>query len=305
MISDAWYPIHYFKLSFGKADSLFDRIIEIQQLLNIPIDADKALIRETILSKISDPKVRKCLNIFTLNVPYWFLSPWIKEHSQPLVASASTSSGDHCPYAIYGQEIVVSEAWAEYFRVNAQVLKDFCYWNLVRFLQQRNPNVPDIPAKLVKPISRSSLTSQHKYWNKFLSNNNHIHCIYTGKELHTGDYDLDHFVPWSFVAHDLLWNLIPADPSINSSKSNNLPILDDFLKPMALLQKEALSSNYLLNPNDRLLEDYLVFRCSLPELIALPDDDFVTLFQKQFTPMVQTAMNMGFALWNNSTQYGR
>lgn len=39
MIAEAWYPIHYFKLSFGKLDSLEETIIEIQRLLDIPIDA--------------------------------------------------------------------------------------------------------------------------------------------------------------------------------------------------------------------------------------------------------------------------
>jgi hypothetical protein len=30
-------------------------------------------------------------------------------------------------------------------------------------------------------------------------------------------------LPWSFVAHDQLWNLTPTSPEVNSSKSDNLP----------------------------------------------------------------------------------
>ena len=30
-------------------------------------------------------------------------------------------------------------------------------------------------------------------------------------------------MPWSFVTHDLLWNLIPTSKEVNSSKSDNLP----------------------------------------------------------------------------------
>ena len=41
MIAEAWYPIHYFRLSFGKSDSLYNQIIELQKELNIPIDAKK------------------------------------------------------------------------------------------------------------------------------------------------------------------------------------------------------------------------------------------------------------------------
>ena len=31
MIADAWYPIHYFRLSFGKSDSLYEQIIALQK----------------------------------------------------------------------------------------------------------------------------------------------------------------------------------------------------------------------------------------------------------------------------------
>ena len=49
MIADAWYPIHFFRLSFGKLDSLESNIFEIQRILDIPIDANKDVVRETIL----------------------------------------------------------------------------------------------------------------------------------------------------------------------------------------------------------------------------------------------------------------
>uniref|UniRef100_UPI0040483A9D HNH endonuclease domain-containing protein n=1 Tax=Mariniflexile sp. TaxID=1979402 RepID=UPI0040483A9D len=51
-----------------------------------------------------------------------------------------------------------------------------------------------------------------------------VDCIYTGEKLIKGNYAVEHFIPYSFVSHDLIWNLIPADKSFNSSKSNRLPI---------------------------------------------------------------------------------
>ena len=39
MVANAWYPIHYFRLSFGKNDSLFDIVTELQKETQIPIDA--------------------------------------------------------------------------------------------------------------------------------------------------------------------------------------------------------------------------------------------------------------------------
>lgn len=91
--------------------------------------------------------------------------------------------------------------------------------NLTQFLQVRNPNVPAISNKLIKPETRAPLTAQHRYWNTVMQITGPIECIYTGRQLHSGEYELDHFIPWSFVSHNLLWNLVPADGSVNSSKT--------------------------------------------------------------------------------------
>jgi len=303
MIAEAWYPIHYFRLSFGKSDSLESAILKIQSLLDIPIDAEKQAVSERILAHVNHPEVRRCLNVFTLNVPYWFLSPWIPRATKVQVEARSREAFNNCPYAISGKEIYINEPWVEYLAMNALILKDFSFWNLAEFVQKRNPNVPDIPSKLVKPVQRGNLSRQHRFWDRYIEATGPVHCIYTDVEMGRKEYDLDHFIPWSFVVHDQLWNLLPANPSVNSSKSDNIPPLDRFLGPMSRLQHEALRVNYQSNPSDTLLEDYLVFRCSLPELVGLPDDRFLTLFKDAFTPMAQTATNMGFSPWTNYPAY--
>ena len=37
MVANAWYPVHYFRLSFGKSDSLFDIVMDLHKYLNIPM----------------------------------------------------------------------------------------------------------------------------------------------------------------------------------------------------------------------------------------------------------------------------
>ena len=36
-------------------------------------------------------------------------------------------------------------------------------------------------------------------------------------------FTIDHFLPWSFVVHDLLCNLTPGESTTNSSKNDVLP----------------------------------------------------------------------------------
>lgn len=57
-----------------------------------------------------------------------------------------------------------------------------------------------------------------------------IYDIYSGSHIEQNEYEIDHFVPWSFVTNDEMWNLIPVNPSLNASKEINfLTGIDIFL----------------------------------------------------------------------------
>ena len=110
-------------------------------------------------------------------------------------------------------------------------------------------------------------------------------------------YDLDHFIPWSFVSHDLLWNLMPADPSINSSKSNRLPDLNLYLPKLAEAHQAALRINLEMGKQDKLLEDYLSMGHTPQEIADMDREHLMDCFFQTFTPMHQIALNMGFETW--------
>ena len=297
MIAEAWYPVHYFRISFGKSDSLSGQIIQLQQALHLPIDSDKELLKRDLAKNLNRPEIKSLLNVFTINVPYRFLSPWINHITNYQVEALSQTFYNNCMYAIKGEQIHVNPLWVPYLRDNYVILKEFTFWNLTLFLQKRNPNVPDLSSKLVKPIQRDSLLKQRRYWDNFIEVNGPVRCIYTGRPLEKNLYAIDHFIPWSFVSHNLLWNLLPVDPGVNSAKSNDLPRLDIFLKPFAQVHNKVLKTAYYNNPNNKLLEDYLVLYDSVSELVKLSQDDFYRLYKKTFSPLVQIAENMGFKYW--------
>ena len=111
---------------------------------------------------------------------------------------------------------------------------------------------------------------------------------------------MDHFVPWSFTLSNSMWNLLPIDSNINSSKSNNLPSVD-FLKPFSKLQRKALTFWYNSNFDDKdkknIMEDYLTIHDSVPELVNMSEDKFYDVFRKTISPMLQIAENSGFKIW--------
>ena len=301
MVANAWYPIHYFRISFGKLDSLYVEIMALQQLTNLSIDAPIETICNTLINSLSFSEVKNHLRNLSKCVPYRFLSPWFPGASDKEVVALSRTFENDCPYAIRvnGSDkfIEINPSWESFLNENVRILLDYSYWNLTLFLQARNPNVPDIPNKLVKQIERNSLTKQRNYWNKIIDEIGGMNCIYTGKRLMKGQYDLDHFIPWSFVAHDQLWNLLPADPSINSSKSNKLPDLQFYLPQFAFCQQKALQSAYLTNPNNVLLEDFQALGPAVFDLVQMSASDFCSLYYKTMSPMIQIAENMGYEHW--------
>ena len=193
--------------------------------------------------------------------------------------------------------IMINPAWSQYLHIHYNILMDFAYWNLTLFLQTRNPNVPAIPSKLIRPEVRSSLNVQHKYWDTVMSIGGPIKCIYTGRELYPGDYDLDHFIPWSFVSHDLLWNLIPSDGSVNSSKSNKIPDVSFYLPKLAMLHHKSLQIMIAHGVETKVMEDYLSLGHTSRELADMDNDHFRELYERTFNPLSQIALNMGFETW--------
>lgn len=238
------------------------------------------------------------MNVFTLNVPYRFLSPWIPFENNQQVIHASIRFHNNCLYSISGDSIVINPLWEVYLVENYTVLRDYTYWGLTNFVQRRNPNVPNLTAKLQQTHQRANLSQQRRFWDLVIEQSGEIQCIYTGRAMGKGEYDLDHFVPWSFVTHNLIWNLLPADPSINSSKSNALPPLEKYMHEFSHQQRKALQTIYRSNPSNKLLEDYLMLYHSLSELTALPGNEFEVVLRNTFSPMVQIAENMGFHYWN-------
>lgn len=66
------------------------------------------------------------------------------------------------------------------------------------------------------------LNSVRKLWEAVMDNHSLV-AVFKNLPIVKGNYDVDHFIPWSFVMNDELWNLMPMDSTLNSSKSNKFP----------------------------------------------------------------------------------
>lgn len=315
MITYAWYPILHFKLSFGRFDSLnksVNYVTEKNSEFKANCDEKKLL---DFLTRSSDPGLNKMMRELTYKVPFRLLSPFfteelrgLKDYSKDKLIAQLSLKDDKCLYKIIkadNDKIVLNEGWADYLKNNYKLIKAWIYYKLVCFIQKRNPNVPSIAFKLEAPRNRN-LTAATKLWNKIIASTN-IKDIYTGQEFNADNYknygvlSIDHFIPWSFVMHDELWNLTPTFKNINSKKSDNLLLFDIYIDSFCSIQYKAFSyicDNKLTNA----LEDYMyILRLDNPyDYYKQSSRETFSLKLRQcILPLYQIAENQGFQVINS------
>lgn len=148
-----------------------------------------------------------------------------------------------------------------------------------------------------------TLEKVKKYW-KMIVAIKPVYEIYGEKPLNEKNISIDHFVPWSYVAHDELWNLTPTTRSINSSKSNSLSDWNSYF-PM-LYKSEYLSYKLMWEYS----EIHTAFeKCAKEHLNnqeikyklyqkGLSEKEFSRRLEDDMFPVYQSAKNMGFSNWS-------
>jgi 5-methylcytosine-specific restriction endonuclease McrA len=122
--------------------------------------------------------------------------------------------------------LVLHPVWVRYIQENFPIVKDWFQFQWLSYLQDRNLAVPNLKHKIDPDEARKSIPKPYKeYWNDLLRDRD-VRCLYTGSLLKPGNYALDHYIPYSYVAHNELWNLVPSRMEANSSKNDRLAAED-------------------------------------------------------------------------------
>jgi hypothetical protein len=305
MVEQVWYPLNYFKLSFGKQDQFKAKA----DLMTPFVDASsKTSIYEQVKSQMEYASFQQVESeVFTLTryVPFRFLRPFLpelrgtksdQEVNKLIHKQAATYEPGQIPYHFDGDCIIIHDAWMDYIRGNLGLLRDFCYWHLAQFVQKHNPHVPGILQKLQKPEHRS-MELNRAGWTQFIRLSGLVQCIYSGQPV-TEPFSLDHFLPWSFVTHDLNWNVVPIPTAVNSSKGANLPHLKNYLPALIELQWRFVQKLPAFQPaGTKLMEHYvMLFNTSPSEILSLPRNIFTIKLTETIQPQEQIARGMSFGV---------
>lgn len=311
MIAYAWYPISKFRLYFGACDNLGKVVNYISHTYNLKPNINKSKLIDFIYNS-DDKELNKMIRNLTYNVPHKFLSPFYDGIAkEPHLKTVMPLSKEHKRwiYEIYRNSdeencIRIREGWDDYLKYNYKMIQGWVYYKLVCFLQKRNPNVPGIAMKLEAPLNRN-LTTQTKIWSSIIERKNIID-LYTGlpftKENYKehGNLSMDHFIPWSFVLHDQMWNLVPTFKNINSQKSDNLFNYEDYIEGLAKLQYDAFCF-VVDEKRENEIEEYRgILR--VPDAVAFKGEgsyeEFFKRYKEGTCPVYNTAVNQGFKVVN-------
>lgn len=118
MVVHAWYTVNYFKHSFGRWDSLYEVVRELQSILKIPMDSSKIDDFDLIRYESSKADVSASLKKLAVHVPYRFLSPWIRYISDKDVIARSLQFENQCLYSLN------KEKEEFYVVVNCNILRE-------------------------------------------------------------------------------------------------------------------------------------------------------------------------------------
>lgn len=310
MLTAAWYPTLQYKLYFGQFDNLVKSINYISSIYCVPTNINNNELLEFICS-LDDNILNKQMKDLTNNVPYMLLTPFFDDkikgtssskRVRKIIELSLSESGVLYKIIKDSNNIVMDEDWAIYMKSNYKVIKSWIYYKLSCFLQKRNPNVPAIIFKLDPPISRS-LSKSTRIWTSIIADRN-VKDIYTGREFSRENYDelgvlsIDHFIPWSFVMHDEMWNLVPTFKNINSSKSDKLLRYENYIDDFCDIQYEAFS--FMCDTNRKKdLEPYVdILRLENPlDFYKYKGKEgFSEKLKTSIAPIYQIAVNQGFSV---------
>ncbi|SCY10213.1 HNH endonuclease domain-containing protein [Butyrivibrio sp. INlla14] len=323
MIANAWYSvlefhIHLSGIVLGEVkDGLERTVLKLSDISGLSANASKVEIKNKI--KEFDKELKAEKEQLTNMVPYRALAGFFNkfdetadwESTRRMISYIErVNKVNILPYTLgnsskLNKEIYFNPSWIKMIQDNTVSILGWIQFEKVKWLQNNNPEVPGLVYKLAPMDEKMrKLNAVRKLWNAVLSLEP-VADVFTGKQIDIKQYDVDHFIPWSFVMNDELWNLMPMDSSLNSSKSNKLPEWDPFFIRFANNQFKLYK---MINDTNRPAVHKLFEACYKDNIHSIwanqelyrpgnTSEEFEHILEKNMRPVYDSARRQGYELW--------
>lgn len=306
LLSFGWYPHRFFKLSFGVQDQVGTVLDQLDFELSERAVTSPAAHQGLHLA-ITEQFGRIGAAKLQQYVPQRLLTPFFAVELRGLPdqtkdrrireLAESTFTSNQPPLYRFGNDgthIEIHPRWMDYVTRNLPILKGWALHQWADYLQTKNPNAPAIIEKIAPPKERAALTSQRRVWASILAERP-LTCIYSGAAVNPNGFDLDHFLPWSFICHDQYWNLIPADPASNRSIGRTLPtpeqveaFINAQIRALQVAQRLLSSKQWAT-----MAEDYSAGLGLCTDQLVCPEK-VRAAYTKTLHPMISLAQSLGY-----------
>jgi len=143
--------------------------------------------------------------------------------------------------------IEITEVAHQFFKENYYVLSKLLIYEWAKFLEKTN-FTPMLIAK-IEGLGLHERRSLTKYRNILLKQMD-TRCFYCDSIVYNNDIHIDHFIPWSYIYDDVIWNLVISCSACNLKKS-------DYLAPSTCLVKiEKRNEMYSFNEYGKDIKEY-------------------------------------------------
>lgn len=186
--------------------------------------------RETYLEQILHAATKKYK--IQEPIPYESLTPemmleishQVKVKCKKYVVGALFEDTNRLFYSFSKREewIQINPVMYEFICKYKVIIEKLNYYEWARFLERVNED--SVTIKLLDKIDESAKRNNLAIYRQILYEEFESKtCFYCRKPLSPDKIDVDHFIPWSFIKDDNLWNLVLACPTCNRKKSDKLP----------------------------------------------------------------------------------
>ena len=322
MIANAWYSVVEFHIHLSGVvsgevkDGLERAVLKLCNISDLKSNASKMEIKDAI--KTHNAELIQEKKQLTNMVPYRALAGFFARHDQNVKWDSITrlityiemfnNTYERLPYILgtspnLQKEVIFSKDWIKMIQDNTVAILGWIQYEKVKWLQNNNPDVPGLVYKLA-PLNEKmrKLANVRRLWTSIMDMHE-IHDVFTEEIIKVDDFDVDHFVPWSFVMNDELWNLMPMDSGLNSSKSNKLPKWNPFFKKFAenqfIMYEEINSKEAIRKLFEKCYRDNLHSIWANQELYRQGNsrDEFYRILETNMKPVYDSARRQGYQLW--------
>ena len=326
MICNAWYSVREFHIHLSGMqadgqvrDGLERAVLKLTELSKLPSNASKVEIKNGIAEYNKDLKSFK--EQLTNMVPARALAgffiksdekvPWGSVGRLTEYIRHIDSTLIRLPYTLGNssklkKEVHFNREWMRMIQDNTVNILGWIQFEKVKWLQNNNPEVPGLIYKLT-PMDEKMRRLNHvrRLWEGILEVRQ-VRDVFTGCLIVPKQYEVDHFIPWSFVMNDELWNLMPMESFLNSSKSNKLPRWNPFFAAFAenqymmyqvIQEKEELHKRFQACCRDNL---HSIWAGQDLYRTGNTKEEFCHILQKNMQPIYDSARRQGYEVWNYS-----